>query len=209
MPDSFIPIFEKNAFIVEIDFFMLSSIFQSIQSRLNEGLTVLPIAVNLSRTTLTFPNFIARLKNLVARYPVPLKYVEIEITESALVNDYEKVLARFEEIRKLNFPMAMDDFGAGYSSLNTLRELQVDVLKIDRLFLQESDTSERGRKIIQNIIRMSKEIDIEVVCEGVETKNQHDFLQENGCDYIQGYFYAKPMPYDDYIERYLSPKDSS
>lgn len=202
-PDQFIPIFESNGFIVEIDFYMLEQTLIQLQTWLENGVTPFPISVNQSRITINFPNYIERLTSLVHKYPQPLQYVEIEVTESALESNFETMVPLLHSIKKLGFSVSMDDFGTGYSSLNTLRTLPVDVLKIDKGFLHATDDSERSRKIIRNIIHMSKELEISVVCEGVETADQMEFLQEAGCDLLQGYYLARPMPMADFEKYYI------
>lgn len=203
MPGDFIPLFERNGFIVELDFFMLSAVFEMLRSELANGRTPLPVSINQSRATITFPNYLERIQKLVARYNVPLHYVELEITESFLENDYAAVLSLMYSLKDMGFSLAMDDFGSGYSSLNTLRELPVDVLKIDKNFLEESDNSLRSRKIIRNIINMAMELEISVVCEGVETQTQVDFLTNAGCNYIQGYFFSRPVIHSEYEEKFI------
>ncbi len=203
-PDQFIPLFEKNGFIVEIDFFMLACAFHMIQEQLAGDCAAYPISVNLSKVTLAYPNYLERLRNLIDRYPIPLEYIELEVTESVLEDDPEAVLSLLRTLKELGFSVAMDDFGSGYSSLNTLRELPVDVLKIDRDFLKESETSEKSKKIIRNIVNMSRELSVGAVCEGVETENQLEFLKSIDCDYAQGYYLARPMPLSEYEQLYLS-----
>lgn len=206
MPDEFIPIFEKNGFILEIDFFMLAKALQLLQKQIKKGIQPQPISVNLSKVTLTFPNYLERLESLIKKYDdVPLSLVELEITETIMEGNYDTVVSLMYALKTMGFTISMDDFGSGYSSLNTLRELPVDILKIDKEFLKISDTSERSRKIIQSVIGMSKDLDITVVCEGVETSEEVDFLNACGCDIIQGYFYARPMPYVAYEEDFLAP----
>lgn len=202
-PDKFIPIFEGNGFIVETDFFMLSSALSFLERRIKEGKEPLTLAINQSKVTITFPNYYERLKALIEQYDVPLEYIELEVTESTLENDWEKIVPLIHSIKRLGFSIAMDDFGSGFSSLNTLRILPINILKIDKTFLKESDSSDRSKIIIKNIINMSKELQIKVVCEGVETEAQLEFLKRAGCDIIQGYYYSKPLPMDEFSERYL------
>lgn len=207
-PDQFIPLFEKNGFILEVDFYMLTHVFDLLRDTLDKGFAPQPISVNQSRVTITFPEYMERLRKLVRRYPdVPTHLVEIEITESALEGDFQQVTQLISELKSMGFSVAMDDFGCGYSSLNALRMLQVDVIKIDKFFLEESEVSPRSRIIIRNIIHMIKQLDIEIVCEGVETASQMMFLEELGCDYAQGYLFAKPLPEEAYAERYMSETD--
>jgi EAL domain-containing protein (putative c-di-GMP-specific phosphodiesterase class I) len=203
MPDQFIPVFETNGFIVEIDFFMLTSVLVMLQNRLEQGESMAPISVNQSRITITHPNYLERLKRTLSAFSVPRKYIEIEVTESSFEKDNELFVSLVDSIKELGFPLDMDDFGAGYSSLNTLRRLPIDIIKIDREFLGEADTSYRSRMIIKSIIRMSHDLGIHVICEGVETEFQFDFLKESGCDSVQGYLFSKPIPMDDFISHYL------
>jgi EAL domain-containing protein (putative c-di-GMP-specific phosphodiesterase class I) len=203
-PGEFVPVFENNGFIVEVDFFILSKVLQMLQHEIENGFMAYPISVNLSRVTLTFPNYMARLAGTVDKYNVPHEYIEFEITESALFgSDYDSVRSLLRSLKKMGFSLSMDDFGSGYSSLNTLRELPVDVLKIDREFLMETVTSEKSKKIIKSIVDMSKQIGIKVVCEGVESEEQLEFLKSVGCDYGQGYLFATPMPYNEFEDKFV------
>lgn len=208
-PDKFIPVFENNGFVVETDFFMLTAAMELLERRQQQGLPLLTLSVNQSKVTITFPNYYERLQATVANFSVPLKYIELEITESTLENDWETIVPLIHSIKKMGFSVAMDDFGSGFSSLNTLRILPIDVLKIDKDFLQESDVSPRCSTIIRNVITMAKELDIQVVCEGVETQQQLDFLRTTGCDIIQGYYYSKPIPMADFVEKYLPDEKES
>ncbi|MDR2932441.1 MAG: bifunctional diguanylate cyclase/phosphodiesterase [Oscillospiraceae bacterium] len=202
-PDQFIPIFENNGFIVEIDFFVLEQVLTLLQNEVQRGKPIQPIAVNQSKVTISFPYYLERIRSIIARYDVPLEYIEIEITESAFENDLDTIIPLMYSLKELGFTLAMDDFGAGFSSLNSLRDIPVDVLKIDKEFLKESDTSERSRKIIRNIINMSKELGIMIICEGVETLEQASFLRDSGCDVFQGFYYSKPLPTTEFLKHYL------
>jgi EAL domain-containing protein (putative c-di-GMP-specific phosphodiesterase class I) len=203
-PDTFIPIFEENQFIVEVDFFMLSKVLNMLQKELEGGFEVNPIAANVSKTTMMFPNYIERLSDTIGRFSVPSSLIELEITESSLSGvDYADVRERMYAMKEMGFTMAMDDFGSGFSSFNTLRELPVDVLKIDKAFLDDAGESQRSKSIIRSIVDMAHEIGIEVVCEGVETQSQLDFLRSLNCDYGQGYLFARPIPYREFETKFL------
>lgn len=202
-PDRFIPIFEDNGFIVEIDFFMMTSVLMMLQERLDSGKPIMPISVNQSRVTLMHPNYKERLNSTLSSFSVPHKYVEIEITESSFERDSERLVDLVDYIKSLGFPVNMDDFGAGYSSLNILRRLPIDIIKIDRGFLGEADTSYQSRMIIKSVIGMSHDIGIKVVCEGVETEIQFEFLKEAECDSIQGYLFSKAIPKDCFFARFI------
>lgn len=203
-PDKFVPIFESNGFIVETDLFMLTSALALLKSRIDSGLSPVTLAVNQSKVTMCFPNYYERLSALIAQYDVPLQYIELEVTESTLENNWEVIVPLIHSMKRLGFSIAMDDFGSGFSSLNTLRILPIDVLKIDKEFLQESDGSERSKTIIRSIINLAKGLNIKVVCEGVETQEQLAFLKAAGCDIIQGFLFSKPIPMDDFITKYLT-----
>lgn len=203
-PALFIPVFEANGFIVEVDFFILEKTLSLQQRQYDAGEKLLPLSVNQSRVTITFPNYLDRLARLVKNYTVPLEYIEVEITENALVSDYDLVLSLVSAYKQMGFSVAMDDFGSGYSSLNTLREIPVDVLKIDKEFLRESDKSERSRKIIHSIINMAVDLGICTVCEGVEEPAQYAFLKSAGCEMVQGFLFSKPIPGGDYVKNYLT-----
>ncbi len=203
-PDKFIPIFENNGFIVETDFFMLTSALELLQRRLDAGLKPITLAVNQSKVTIAFPNYYERLKATMEQYSVPIEYIELEITESALEDAWDTLVPLIHNIKRLGFSIAMDDFGSGFSSLNTLRILPIDILKIDKEFLRESDNSPRSKTIIRNIVNMAKELDILVVCEGVETEAQLLFLKEIGCNIVQGFYYTKPIPIEEFENLYLN-----
>lgn len=209
-PDKFVPLFEANGFIVEIDFFMLSSVMQILEERIAAGKEPFTVAVNQSRVTISFPNYYSRLKALVERFStIPMNYIELEITESSLESDLGALIPLIHNIKHLGFTVSLDDFGSGFSSLNTLRLLPIDVLKIDRAFLQESDSSERSRKIIRSVINMAVGLDIQVICEGVETEEHLEFLRGTECAIVQGFYYSKPIPYQEFISLYIDNEETT
>ncbi|MDR1650692.1 MAG: bifunctional diguanylate cyclase/phosphodiesterase [Synergistaceae bacterium] len=203
-PDRFIPIFEENNFIIEIDFFMIQRVISMIERELERKIKPKPIAVNVSKTTMMFPNYTDRLSDMIRRTSVPASLLELEVTESALSGlDYANIRRIMCEMKNMGFTLTMDDFGSGYSSFNTLRELPVDVLKIDKVFLDAAPESARSQSIIRSIVEMAKDIGIKVVCEGVETDVQVEFLKSIGCDYAQGYFFSRPVGHLEYEEKYV------
>jgi len=139
-------------------------------------------------------NYIDSLKSLIEKYGVNPEVMELELTESAFFDDLDVIIDVASKLREIGFRMAIDDFGAGYSSLNLLKDIFVDVVKLDREFLKESVNTVRGKKIIKCIISMAKDLEIETVAEGVETREQVEFLRGIGCDVAQGYYFGKPMP---------------
>ncbi|MEG2769352.1 MAG: EAL domain-containing protein, partial [Oscillospiraceae bacterium] len=204
-PDKFIPIFEKNGFVEEIDFFVLETVMQKMCYFHSIGFEYFPVSVNMSRITIGNTNYINRLRDLFVKYPLPAGVVELEITETIFGDENKKMLGILEKMRDLGAVIVMDDFGSGYSSLNLLKEVPFDVLKIDREFMNESETSEKTRVILKSMIEMAQKIKVQVVCEGVETKEQVDFLNEINCDVAQGFYFARPMPFPKFeqeLEKY-------
>ncbi|MEM1486051.1 EAL domain-containing protein [Oscillospiraceae bacterium PP1C4] len=199
-PGEFIPVFEKNGFVVKIDRFVLERICEKQRDWMEQGLKIVPVSVNISRMHLHNPEFTQNTIDTVQKYEIPCGLIELELTESAML-DFENTTKLIDIINKLKaegFTLAMDDFGTGYSSLNVLRRLPVDVLKLDREFFGTDTDSRRGETVISDVVAMANHLDITVVAEGVETKEQVDFLSTIGCDIVQGYYFAKPTP----IERF-------
>ncbi len=204
-PGLFIPVFESNGFIIRLDMYVLEKVCELIEAWLEAGIPPVCISVNLSRTHLYERDLVERLVSIVKKHNVPPEYIEFELTESAFYEETDRLLRVMEEIKKAGFRLSMDDFGSGYSSLNLLRRLPVDVLKLDRVFLEDCDEAEdgiRGKRIVMHVISMAKDLEMEVLAEGVETEGQKDFLQEAKCDMIQGYYYARPMPVKDFEALY-------
>ncbi|MBQ5333116.1 MAG: EAL domain-containing protein [Oscillospiraceae bacterium] len=190
-PADFVPVFEKNGFIIKLDRIIWEKACRKIREWIDKGLKPVPISVNVSREYLNGDESIQVLKELVKKYDIPIELLELEITESVDAQGVESVVKKFKEN---GFTMLMDDFGSGYSSLNMLKTTQFDVLKIDRAFLSEFMESDRGRKIISHTISMSNDIGLDIIAEGVETKDQAEFLYSCGCDAAQGFYYSKPVP---------------
>ncbi len=202
-PGEFIPIFEKEGFIIELDFYVLEEVFKIIKEWITNGKNPIPISVNQSRVHLSNPYYIERLKNLIRKYKVPTKYIELELTES-LFMEMDSALETVNKIKELGFAVSVDDFGSGFSSLNMLKSMPIDVVKIDREFLNESENSEKAQKIICKIVEMAKDLDMNVICEGVEKVEQATFLKSIGCYYAQGFLYAKPMPEPEFRDKVKS-----
>lgn len=202
-PIRFIPLFEENGFIVPLDYYVLDSVCASMRKRLDAGKRVLPVSVNFSRVHLSTDVLPVVIKTTLERYDIPPHLIEIEITESALAATEDYQINILHEIRSLGCVLAMDDFGSGMSSLNTLRKLPFDVLKIDRDFLYSNSSSERERIVLSNVVRMAFDLNMRVICEGVETKEQEEFLRQIGCRYVQGFLYARPLPEEQFISEHL------
>lgn len=201
-PNDFVPVFERNGFVEQLDFYMLESACQLIRNNINEGRDIYPISVNQSRVLLHNPTYIGRVSEMLKRYDIPKGYIELEITETVLFTERAKMLTILKELKDREVLLSMDDFGSGYSSLNMLKDFPFDVLKIDREFFSESIASESSTWILRKIIEMANGLGIRVICEGVETKDQVEMLQKIGCRYVQGYYYSKPIPAEKFVETY-------
>lgn len=193
-PGEFIPIFEKNGFITKLDYYVWEKVCQFIRKELDDGRKPAPISVNVSRVNLYNPKFFETLIDLVEKYKIPPKYLHLELTESAFSDSESIIQEAVKYLHRAGFTILMDDFGSGYSSLNVLKDVDLDVLKIDMKFFSKGETQERGAKIIEAVIRMAESLNLTVIAEGVEDEEQVEFLTKLGCDYIQGYYFAKPMP---------------
>lgn len=201
-PNKFIPIFENNGFILRLDDYMLREIARQQAQWMLEGRKLVPISVNISRAHFAKEDLAEHICSIVDRFSVPHEMIELELTESAFFDDKAVLLRTVKKLKKAGFIVSMDDFGAGYSSLNSLKELNIDVLKIDADFFRGADVEERGMLIVSEVIDLAKKLDMKIVAEGIENREQVDFLAAHECDLIQGYFFAKPMPIDEFVEKY-------
>ncbi len=197
-PDKFVPLFEKNGFIVELDMYVFEVVCKMQKRWLDMGLNPVRISVNQSRIHLFKRDYVDVLKGILDKYQVPANLIELEITETVAFESMDVIVDVLKRLHEIGFKISMDDFGSGYSSLNMLKDLEVDVLKIDKAFFEETSNTKKGQNIIESIIDMASRLGIETVAEGVETVEQVELLQGNGCDVAQGYFYAMPMPLEDY-----------
>lgn len=193
-PGKFVPIFEENGFITDMDFAIYRGAVSDIARWLKMGIDVPLVSLNVSRFHLSEDNFPARLNDLVDSYGVPHKYIELEITESLLTENLDRLIDTVTRLKEMGFRISVDDFGSGYSSLNLITQLPFDTLKIDGAFFLRNELTDRNKKVITSVVTLAKSLNLETVSEGVETQTQVDFLKELGCDMVQGYFYYKPMP---------------
>lgn len=198
-PGKFIPVFESNGFIGRLDYYMWEHTCRLLCKWREEGLNPKPVSVNVSRANMYNPNLIDNLSGLVKKYGIPASMLQLELTESAFMDDQDMMIMKVKELQANGFTVLMDDFGSGYSSLNTLKDIPVDILKIDMKFLGKGEADDgRSEKILASVVHMAFWLDISVIVEGVETKAQRDFLESIGCEYAQGYYYARPMPWQEY-----------
>lgn len=206
-PGVFIPIFEKNGFITKLDYYVWEKVCQFIRGELDAGRKPAPISVNVSRVNLYNPKFLETLIDLVESYKIPPRYLHLELTESVFSDNATIIQDAVFYLHKAGFTILMDDFGSGYSSLNVLKDVDLDVLKIDMKFFSKGGTGDKGEKIIEAVVKMAESLNMTVIAEGVEEQEQVDFLTKLGCDYIQGYYFAKPMPQNEYKQLMEKGKD--
>lgn len=204
-PDQFIPLMERSGTIVDLDFYMLEQACLFLKRRMESGMELLGISVNFSRVTILRRDFCERMMQVVDRYGIPHGSIEVEVTESAFNEIPQAVITTLVQLKEKGFVLSMDDFGSGYSSLNQLDKLPIQVLKLDREFLWELQDMPRVKGVIICVVDLAHVLGMRVVCEGVEQPAHLQFLQEIGCDYGQGYYFAKPLPQQEFIQRYELP----
>ena len=191
-PSEFIPVLEHTGLIPKLDFYVFEEVCKTMSRFFSMNIEVVPISVNFSRINLYNPGFCNKIKQIAEQYGIPFKSLEIELTESAFFEN-EKILTDIaKKLRKDGFRVSIDDFGRGYSSLNLIKEESFDVIKIDQSFLQ-GDNVKTSQVILKSIFSLTRELRLETVAEGVENKNQLEFLKDSGCDLIQGFFFSKPV----------------
>lgn len=201
-PDEFIPLIERSGQIVELDYFVYSEVFAFIARRIQEDKPIVPISVNVSRAHLNKMGILSYVKSLFEEYRIPPNLVEFELTESIYIDNTEKALALVEGLHGMGTKVSMDDFGSGYSSLNLLSKLPIDIIKLDKVFLKDDDIGNKLREndkiIISCIIEMARKLRITSLCEGVETPEQSDYLSQIGCEIQQGYYFSQPIPKENF-----------
>ncbi len=199
-PGIFIPIFEKNGFITKLDLYVFEHVCEFLRRCMDSGVHMVPISTNFSRHDIFQKHFVESLEEIRGRYEVPSKFLRVEITESVIVGGSQHVSEVVRRLHECGYVVEMDDFGSGYSSLNVLKDIELDVIKLDMLFLAQETDSNRGGTILSSVVRMAKWLGMPVIAEGVEHVGQADFLRSIGCDYIQGYLYSRPLPEAKYEE---------
>lgn len=198
-PGIFIPIFEKNGFITNLDFYVFEQVCKFIRSGLDKGLDMVPISVNLTRYDIFHNNFIEIIEGIRTKYDVPVKFIRIEITESTIVGSNQYIADIIDKLHQCGYIIEMDDFGSGYSSLTVLKDIDLDILKLDMCLISDNMDNKKGGTILSSVIRMAKWLELPIIAEGIENIVQADYLNSIGCNYVQGYLYAKPMPSNDFV----------
>lgn len=203
-PASFIPIFEKNGFIKRLDSYVWEETAAWLRRLIDAGGKPLPISVNISRTDFFGMDVCATLMTILRRYDISPELLELEITESAYADRPQEIINTIMKLMNNRFTILMDDFGSGYSSLNMLKDIDVNVLKIDMGFLRRD--SQKSRDILKSVVRMAKWLNLPMIAEGVETKEQVEFLLTIGCVYAQGYYYYRPMTAEQFLGLINAPE---
>lgn len=203
-PVKFIPIFEKNGFVVVLDKYILEEVCKIIRNWIKTGIVPVKVSVNFSRRHLENMEFVNEILAIIERYEVPKEYIELELTETIVSENEDQLIRVLNEVHEKGLTIAIDDFGSGYSSLGILRKMKFDVVKLDRSFLWDYENEERSKKIIKRVIDLAKDLNAEIVAEGVEREEDVVFLKEVACDMVQGYFFAKPMIHHEFTEILLN-----
>lgn len=197
-PDEFIRLFEKNGFIIKLDLFVFEQVCRLLRRWMDEGKKVVPISVNVSRVHMENLNFLNYYERVRAKYNVPAELIEFELTETVVMDNMQALRNVMDQMHSLGFRCSLDDFGSGYSSLNVLKDMPVDTIKLDRAFFAGKDDGERGEHVVESILELARKLSIETVCEGVEDPRQVDFLRIARCDMVQGFVFSRPVPVADF-----------
>ncbi|MGN1326791.1 MAG: EAL domain-containing protein [Clostridia bacterium] len=203
MPNAFIPVFEEYKLITKLDMYVFEQVCKFLQKCNQKKYNVVPISINESRQHLYNENHINELKETISKYNVLPHNIELEMTETTVVDNVELAKKAEENVHKLGFIVSMDDFGVGYSSFSMLKNINIDVLKIDKSFFDDILESKRGKIIIESIVNMAHRLSTKVVAEGIEQIEQVQYLKSIGCDMIQGYVFAKPMSMEEFEKKYI------
>lgn len=198
-PDEFIPFFEKNRFIVEVDLYVFEQVCILLRGWLDKGLSPAPISVNMSRAHLAKVDFLDAYEAIRSEYSVPPELLEIELTETLVFTNPEMLFQVIDQIHRRGYRCSMDDFGSGYSSLNLLKDLRMDTLKLDRAFFTSQNADNpRERDVVTSVIGLAEKLSMSTVAEGVESQKQLEFLRQSSCDMVQGYVFSRPVPIPDF-----------
>lgn len=197
-PNDFIPLFERNGFIMRLDEYMWEEACKAIQSWRTEGRKEFPVSVNVSRYHIFNRKIESILENLLQKYELTPGALSLEITETMFFDNSDELYGLLKRLQEMGFRLEVDDFGSGYSSLNMLRNVPVDVIKIDKGFLDDTLNSEKGKVVIRHTIAMAKELQLQIIAEGVETTEHVNFLKGSNCDVAQGFYFARPMPLEEF-----------
>lgn len=204
-PDQFIPFVERSGQVKDVDYYVYREVFRFLADRIAAGKKVVPVSLNVSRVHLSKMGILEYVKDLFEEYKIPPELVEFELTESIYLDNTNKALELVDGLHKFGTKVSMDDFGSGYSSLNLLSRLPIDVIKLDKVFLKGDTLQESDKIVISCVVDMARRLSIVSLCEGVETPEQSDYLKEIGCQIQQGYYFSRPVPqekFEEIIDKY-------
>lgn len=200
-PGKFITIFEKNGFIVKLDLYVFEEICKSLRALLDANEKVLPVSVNLSKKHLNRANFMKNYRDIIKKYNIPKNYIEFEITELTLLENDELLRTTISEIHQMGCLCSIDDFGSGYSSLTMIRDFDFDIVKLDRqLFMGKNGFDDECKNVVNAIVKLCEVMNKKVIAEGIETEEQVEFLKSINCNEVQGFYFAKPVPLESYLD---------
>ena len=200
---------ERKGFVAKLDEYILERVCAFLRRCLDEGRAVCPISSNFSRVHLYDFSFPERVAEIVDRYRIPHELIEVELTETTFLVGKDMLGSMVDRLHSHGFRVSVDDFGSGYSSLNILKDVEIDVIKMDREFLADLMNNQRAGVIIEHTIRLAQTMGVTTVAEGIETEEHLRFLRQLGCDLVQGYYYSRPLPTDEFVERFLPAKDEA
>lgn len=203
-PADFIPIAERTGLIMKLDMFVLEHTCAMIKKWQESGKSIVPVSVNFSKIHLRFPHLAEKIMNVINRYDIKPHFLEVEFTETAYTDDFNAIKQAIIDLKSYGLMVSMDDFGTGYSSLALLKDLDFDILKLDKSLAGSNDDT-RGQVVLENVLHMAKELSMTTVCEGVEDKTIVENLKDMGCNIIQGYYFDKPLPESEFASRLESP----
>ncbi|MBQ8596917.1 MAG: EAL domain-containing protein [Lachnospiraceae bacterium] len=202
-PGRFIPVLEMTGMVGKLDEIMIEKVFALQKRWLNAGYETFPISINVSPVEFSKETFADKLIAMQQQYEVPPELIELEVLESTVMDAVEAVVESINKLREYGFKVSVDDFGSGYSSLNQIADIPADIIKIDRVFASKGLYNEKGKKVVRALIRMLHDIEYSIVFEGIETQEERDLAYEYGCDVIQGFYYSKPMPMEEFEKKYF------
>ena len=205
-PADFIPILEDAKLIYKLDLYVLDHVLKKLKLQEKNGITIVPNSINLSRSDFDVCDIVEEVRRRVDEAGISRENITIEITESSISNDFDFMKSQIKRFKDLGFPVWMDDFGSGYSSLDMLQNINFDLIKFDMSFLKKLDDGDSGKIILSQLMRMAVSLGLDTVCEGVESESHVRFLKEIGCSKLQGYYYSKPVPFEKILERYKQGK---
>ena len=202
-PMDFIPILERTGMIIKLDFCVLDQVCALIRKWIDNGIKPIRVSVNLSRFDFQEDGSWEQMLQKIKSFDIPREFLEFEVTETIFYDDVEFIINKLRQLRAKGHKVSMDDFGSGYSSLNTVGLMPIDIIKFDRGFVQNSINNKKGLDIMSGLVDIFNKINLEVICEGVETEEEEKTIQQCGCDYVQGYYHDRPLPIAEFEEKYM------